>query len=101
VTAAFDGERLTSDGGVLLLAQTERAMGIARRLAGCIADPRDQSRVVRDLDDILRAQILAITCSYDDADALDHLRHDPAFKLAAGKLPGGAIGLASQPPMSR
>ena len=51
VTAAFDGGRLTSDGGVLLLAQAERAMGIAGRLAGCIADPRDQSRVVHDLAD--------------------------------------------------
>ena len=29
VTAAFDGGRITSDGGVLLLAQAERAMGIA------------------------------------------------------------------------
>jgi hypothetical protein len=46
VTAAFDGGRLTSDAGVLLLAQAERAMGIAGRLAGCIADRRDQSRVV-------------------------------------------------------
>ena len=45
VTAAFDGGRLTSDGGVLLLAQAERRMGIAGRLAACIADPRDQSRV--------------------------------------------------------
>ena len=36
VTAGFDGGRLTSDGGVLLLAQAERAMGIAGRLAGCI-----------------------------------------------------------------
>ncbi|MGL1664212.1 transposase, partial [Vibrio parahaemolyticus] len=41
VTTAFDGGRLTSDGGVLLLAQAERAMGICRQLAACIADPRD------------------------------------------------------------
>ncbi len=101
VTAAFDGGRLTSDGGVLLLAQAERAMGIAGRLAGCIADPRDQSRVVHGLTDILRARMLAIACGYEDADDLDHLRHDPGFKLAVGKLPGGAIGLASQPTMSR
>ena len=39
VTAAFDGGRLTSDGGVLLLAQAERAMGICGQLAACIADP--------------------------------------------------------------
>ena len=46
VSAAFDGGRLTSDGGVLLLGQAERQMGIAEQLAACIADPRDQSRVI-------------------------------------------------------
>ena len=101
VTAAFDGGRLTSDGGVLLLAQAERRLGIAERLAACIADPRDQSRVVHDLDDILRARMLAIACGYEDADDLDTLRHDPGFKLALGKLPAGPVGLASQPTMSR
>jgi hypothetical protein len=101
VTAAFDGGRLTSDGGVLLLAQAERRLGIAERLAACIADPRDQARVVHDLGDILRARMLAIACGYEDADDLDSLRHDPGFKLALGKLPGGVIGLASQPTMSR
>ncbi|CAN5354010.1 hypothetical protein BH09PSE3_BH09PSE3_27010 [soil metagenome] len=101
VTAAFDGGRLTSDGGVLLLAQAERRLGLAERLAACIADPRDQARVVHDLDDILRARMLAIACGYEDGDDLDTLRHDPGFKLALGKLPGGATGLASQPTMSR
>ena len=101
VTAAFDGGRLTSDGGVLLLAQAERRLGIAGRLASCIADPRDQSRVIHSLDGILRARILAIACGYEDADDLDTLRHDPGFKLALGKLPDGPVGLASQPTMSR
>ena len=99
VTAAFDGGRLTSDGGVLLLAQAERRTGIAGRLASCIADPRDQGRVIHGVADILQARILAIACGYEDADDLDYLRHDPGFKLAAGKLPGAAVGLASQPTM--
>ena len=86
---------------MLLLAQAERRMGIAGRLADCIADPRDQSRVVHGLGDILQARMLAIACGYEDADDLDTLRHDPGFKLAAGKLPGAAVGLASQPTMSR
>ncbi len=60
VTAAFDGGRITSDGGVLLLAQAERAMGICAQLAACIADPRDPLRVVHALPDILRARVLAI-----------------------------------------
>lgn len=101
VTAAFDGGRLTSDGGVLLLAQAERRMGLATALAGCIADRRDPGRIIHGVDDILRARMLAIACGYEDADDLDTLRHDPGFKLALGKLPEGAVGLASQPTMSR
>ena len=60
VTAAFDGGRLTSDGGVLLLARAERAMGICAQLAACIADRRDPARVTHKLDDILRARIVAM-----------------------------------------
>jgi hypothetical protein len=101
VTAAFDGGRLTSDGGVLLLAQAERAMGICAQLCACIADQRDPARVIHKLDDILRARILAICCGYEDADDLDTLRDDPGFRLALGKLPGSGPGLASQPTMSR
>jgi Transposase DDE domain group 1 len=101
VTAAFDGGRLTSDGGVLLLARAERAMGICAQLAACIADRRDPARVTHKLDDILRARILAICCGYEDADDLDTLRDDPGFRLALGKLPGSGAGLASQPTMSR
>ncbi len=101
VTAAFDGGRITSDGGVLLLAQAERAMGICTQLAGCIADPRDPTRVLHALPDILRARVLAIACGYEDADDLDALRDDPGFRLALGKLPGSGSGLASQPTMSR
>lgn len=101
VSAAFDGGRLTSDGGVLLLAQAEREMRICAQLAGCIADPRDPSRVTHTLADILRARVLAICCGYEDADDLDALRDDPGFRLALGKLPGSGAGLASQPTMSR
>jgi hypothetical protein len=65
VTAAFDGGRITSDGGVLLLAAAERRLGIAKRLACLIGDPRNPALVTRGVDDILRARMLAIdtTCS--------------------------------------
>jgi len=38
VSAAFDGGRVTSDGGVMLLAQAERRLGIADQLARVIPD---------------------------------------------------------------
>jgi hypothetical protein len=57
--------------------------------------------VVHPLADILRARILAIACGYEDADDLDHLRRDPGFKLAYGRLPDTGRDLCSQPTMSR
>jgi Transposase DDE domain group 1 len=101
VTAAFDGGRLSSDGGVMLLAQAERRLGLAERLAAVIPDGRDQSRVTHLLPDILRARIFAIACGYEDADDLDRLRLDPAFKLACGRLPDSGVDLCSQPTVSR
>lgn len=47
VQVSFDGGRLTSDAGVLLLAEIERRLGLAERLARCLADPRDPERVRR------------------------------------------------------
>jgi hypothetical protein len=101
VTAAFDGGRLTSDGGVMLLAAAERRLGIADKLAALIADPREQSLVTHSVADILRARIFAIACGYEDGDDLDTLRSDPAFKLACGRLPDSGRDLCSQPTISR
>ncbi len=101
VTAAFDGGRITSDGGVMLLAAAERRLGIAQRLASLISDPRNPLLVTHSIPDILRARMLAIACGYEDADDLDHLRTDPGFKLACGRLPDSGDDLCSQPTVSR
>ena len=97
LVAAFDGGRITADGGVLLLGTVERRLGIAAKLARLIADPRNPACVTHSVDDILRARILAIACGYEDADDLDHLRSDPAFKLACNRLPDSGGDLCSQP----
>ncbi len=86
MSASFDGGRISSDGGVMVLAQAERRLGLSDRLAALIADRRDGARVVHPLASILRARILAIACGCEDANDLDSLRRDPAFKLACGRL---------------
>ena len=101
ITAAFDGGRLTSDGGVMLLAMAEKRLGIADRLARLIPDRRDPTRITHRLADMIRARIFAICCGYEDADDLDALRTDPAFKLACGRLPDTGHDLCSQPTLSR
>jgi hypothetical protein len=101
VTAAFDGGLISSDGGVLLLAGADKRLGLVDTLAAVIPDHRDPAKITHTMSDILRARILAIACGYPDADDLDDLRKDPAFKLACGRLPESGDDLASQPTMSR
>ena len=87
VRVAFDGGRLTSDAGVLVLADIERRLGIAERLARCIADPRSPERVHHTLAEMIRFRVLLIAAGYPDANDCDALRADPAFKMAVGRLP--------------
>ena len=101
VSAAFDGGRITSDGGVALLALADRRIGMVDRIVGLIADPRDPALVTHTVASILRARVLAIACGYEDANDLDRLRGDPAFKLACGRLPDSGGDLCSQPTVSR
>jgi len=101
VHVAADGGRLTSDAGVLLLAEVERHLGIAERLAACIEDPRDPAAVRHSIAEMIRFRALLIAAGYADANDCDALRHDPAFKMAVGRLPESGGELCSQPTMSR
>jgi Transposase DDE domain group 1 len=101
VHVAFDGGRLTSDAGVLVLAEIERRLGIAERLARCLEDPRDPERVRHGLAEMIRFRALLIAAGYADANDCDALRVDPAFKMAVGRLPETGQDLCSQPTMCR
>src|SRR6266516_2241953 len=101
ITAGFDGGRLTSNGGVMLLAMADRRIGVAEKLSLVFPERRDATRIVHSLADMIRARMFAIACGYEDSDDLDHLRADPAFKLACGRLPDTDRDLCSQPTLSR
>ncbi|MGE5488235.1 MAG: IS1380 family transposase [bacterium] len=101
VHAAFDGGRLTSDAGVLLLAEIDRRLGICERLARCIEDPRAPERIQHTLAEMIRFRALLIAAGYPDANDCDALRSDPAFKIAVGRLPESGADLCSQPTISR
>jgi hypothetical protein len=100
IIARFDGGQLSSDAGVLALREVEQRLGMAERLAACIADPRLPERVRHGVAEILRCRMLMIAAGYQDGNDADSLRHDPAFKLALDRLPGGDA-LCSQPTVSR
>ena len=60
VTAAFDGGRISSDGGVLLLAGADRQLGLIDALAAIIPDHRNPALIIHSMADILRARVFAI-----------------------------------------
>src|SRR5918997_5350211 len=101
VHVAFDGGRLTSDAGILLLSAVEQRLGIAERLAACLEDPRDPERVLHGLAEMIRYRALLIAAGCPDGNDCDALRSDPAFKMAVGRLPESGSDLCSQPTISR
>ena len=80
VSVGFDGGLMSSDAGVLLLREVEGRLGLAARLAGCIADRRDPERISHGVAEMLRLRMFAIAAGYEDADDCDSLRDDPVFK---------------------
>ena len=87
VRLTFDAGRLTSDAGVLLLAEVERRLGIAERLAGCIEDPRDPAAVRHSLAEMIRFRALLIACGYPDANDCDALRRIRPSRWRSGGCP--------------
>src|SRR5580765_2654458 len=82
-------------------ATADKRLGLIDTLAGLIPDARDPAQITHSMADILRGRIFAIACGYPDGNDLDDLRHDPAFKMACGRLPDSGADLASQPTISR
>ena len=60
VEGLFDGGRLSSDAGVLLLREVDRRLGLTSALAGCIADRRSADRITHGLQSMLAQRIFGI-----------------------------------------
>ena len=98
VHVTFDGGRLTSDAGVLLLAEIERRLGLAERLARCIEDPLAPERVRHGLAELIRFRALLIAAGDADANDCEALRTDPAFTLESAGCPRPGPSCARRPP---
>ena len=101
LTVDFDGGNQSSDGGLLLLRAAEQRIGIVARFAGARPDRRDPTRIRHRLTEIIGARVFGICCGYEDGIDQNHLRYDPALKMAVGRCPETGRGLASQSTISR
>jgi hypothetical protein len=98
---AFDAGQLTSDGGLVWLAQADDRLGLSVAFAAQLRDWR-RGPVRHPLALLVRQRILQIACGYEDQDDADTLRRDPLLKLVCGRRPHEpSADLASQPTLSR
>lgn len=96
----FTGGRVTSDGGLAVLAEVDAALGLTQAVAQVIPDWRTR-RGRHDLTTLVRQRIYQIVCGYEDQDDADTLRRDPLLEWVCGRLPESSPDLASQPTFSR
>ncbi len=100
VHARFDGGDLTSDAGLLLMAQVDQRLGLTARLAQCIRDRRQSKKTRFTAHELLAQRIFGLVAGYEDANDHDSLRADSALKVAVGRRPDQS-DLATQPTLSR
>jgi len=86
VKADFDGGHVTSDGGVLLLRETDERFNICRRFAQCFTDYRDQDLVEHTVEELIRQRAYGLALGYEDLNDHDDLARDPLLAVAAGKV---------------
>src|SRR5499426_4266352 len=97
----FDGGRLSSDAGLILLKDINDQLGLTRALAAVLSDSRDVRRIHFTPEDLLKQRVFQIAAGYEDANDANTLRDDPIFKLLLDRLPETGASLASQPTLSR
>jgi hypothetical protein len=98
--AAFDGGRITSDGGLLWLAEVDCEMGLCEAVSECVPEWRTR-KGRHSLLSLVRQRVFQIACGYEDQNDADFLREDPLLKLSCGSLPESGSDLASQPTICR
>ncbi len=85
IVARFDGGTISSDGGALLLRQTDKLLNLLPRLARSFLDGRDPTLVKHSVGEMLSQRIYGLALGYEDLNDHEQLRKDPVFGILAGK----------------
>jgi hypothetical protein len=85
VVARFDGGRITSDGGGLLLRETNRVTGLMTQLAQCFWDRRDARHVHYSVEQLVSQRVYGLALGYEDLNDHDELREDELLGVLVEK----------------
>jgi len=85
VVGRFDGGRITSDGGGLLLREVDARIGLTARVAGCFRDHRNPNSIEHSVHSLVAQRLYGLALGYEDLNDHDVLRSDSALALLVGK----------------
>ena len=83
--ARFDGGTISSDGGALLLRQTDQRLNLLPRLTGCFLDGRNPEQIEHSILEMVSQRIYGLALGYEDLNDHEQLRSDPVFGVLAGR----------------
>ena len=82
ITANFEGGRITSDAGIIWLAELDKKLKITEKFADCFQDHRHLSYVDYPVHQLLAQRVYGIILGYADVNDHEQLRYDPALAIA-------------------
>jgi len=85
VSARFSERQLSTEGGALLLRETDRKIGLLSRVRKCFSDYRHPAFIEHELGELLAQRIYGLALGYEDLNDHEELRRDPLLALMAGK----------------
>src|ERR1035438_2664076 len=77
----FQGSRVTSDSGLLLVRELDERLGLSALIAENILDGRRGKNTQLPLPDLLRQSIYSRLAGYEDLNDAERLSQDPTFRL--------------------
>ena len=86
ILSGFDGGKITSDAGALLLGATDRAIRLVERFTECFTDGRAAELIEHEVRRLVGQRVFGIALGYEDMVDHDELRHDLTMAVLAGKL---------------
>jgi len=85
VGARFSERQLSTEGGALLLRETDRKIGLLSRVSKCFSDHRRPELIEHELGELLGQRIYGLALGYEDLNDHEELRRDPLLAVVAGK----------------
>jgi hypothetical protein len=101
VVAEFNGGTISSDGGALLLRETDQRINLLGRFSECFLDGRNPALVEHRVEQMLAQRVYGLALGYEDLNDHEQLRHDPLLQVLAGKAEPGKEALAGKSTLNR